>query len=265
MPGVDLVLPDFTYLRENADRVEAILLTHAHEDHAGGLAFLLRDISVPIYGSALSLALARNRIEEAGMLDRTELIPVDRRRAPPDRADRLPVHPGHALGARTASRSRSSRPRARSSTPATSSSTSRRSTAAAPTSRCSARSRAATAASGCCMSDSTNAERPGFTPSESTVGAAMRVAVPRAPRQAVHRRELRVAPAPGAAGRAGRDRATAARSRSSGGRCCRTSRWRASAASSTCPTYGGDRHRGGAQATRPARSASSAPARRASR
>ena len=58
MPGVDLVLPDFTYLRENADRVEAILLTHAHEDHAGGIAFLLRDISVPVYGSALSLAMA---------------------------------------------------------------------------------------------------------------------------------------------------------------------------------------------------------------
>ena len=44
MPGVDLVLPDFTYLRDNADRVEAVLLTHAHEDHAGGLAFLLRDV-----------------------------------------------------------------------------------------------------------------------------------------------------------------------------------------------------------------------------
>ena len=58
MPGVDLVLPDFTYLRENADRVEAVFLTHAHEDHAGGLAFLLRDIEVPIYGSRLSLALA---------------------------------------------------------------------------------------------------------------------------------------------------------------------------------------------------------------
>ena len=76
MPGVDLVLPDFTYLRDNADRVEGVFLTHAHEDHAGGLAFLLRDISVPIYGSPLSLGLARNRIEEAGMLNRTELIPV---------------------------------------------------------------------------------------------------------------------------------------------------------------------------------------------
>ncbi len=76
MPGIDLVLPDFTYLRDNAERVEAVLLTHAHEDHAGGLAFLLRDVSVPIYGSALSLSLARNRIEEAGMLERTELVEV---------------------------------------------------------------------------------------------------------------------------------------------------------------------------------------------
>src|SRR3989442_286499 len=94
MPGVDLVLPDFTYLRENADRVEAILLTHAHEDHAGAIAFLLRDVSVPVYGSALSLALARNRIEEAGMLDRTELIPVadgERRRIGPVDCQFIPV------------------------------------------------------------------------------------------------------------------------------------------------------------------------------
>ena len=76
MPGVDLVLPDFTYLRENADRVEGVVLTHAHEDHAGGLAYLLRDISVPIYGTRLSLGLARGRIEEAGTLDRTEFVPV---------------------------------------------------------------------------------------------------------------------------------------------------------------------------------------------
>ncbi len=77
MPGVDLVLPDFSYLRENADRIEGVVLTHGHEDHAGGLSFLLAEVApVPIYGSALSLGLARNRIEEAGMLDRTELIPV---------------------------------------------------------------------------------------------------------------------------------------------------------------------------------------------
>jgi ribonuclease J len=76
MPGIDLVLPDFTYLLENADRVEACVLTHGHEDHVGGLSFLLRDLEVPIYGSALTLGLARNRIEEAGLLGRTELHPV---------------------------------------------------------------------------------------------------------------------------------------------------------------------------------------------
>jgi ribonuclease J len=76
MLGIDLVLPDFTYLRENADRIVGCIATHGHEDHVGGLSFLLRELSFPIYGSALTLGLARNRIEEAGLLDRTELIPV---------------------------------------------------------------------------------------------------------------------------------------------------------------------------------------------
>src|SRR5215510_5276418 len=76
MPGIDLVLPDFTYLRDNAERVVGCVATHGHEDHVGGLSFLLRELSFPIYGSALTLGLARNRIEEAGVLDRTELIPV---------------------------------------------------------------------------------------------------------------------------------------------------------------------------------------------
>jgi ribonuclease J len=76
MPGVDLVLPDFTWLRENADRVEACVLTHGHEDHVGALSYLLRDLRFPIYGSALTLGLARNRIEEAGLLERTTLIEV---------------------------------------------------------------------------------------------------------------------------------------------------------------------------------------------
>ena len=76
MPGVDLVLPDFSWLRDNAERVEACVLTHGHEDHVGALPFLLRDLRFPIYGSALTLGLARNRIEEAGLLGRTQLIPV---------------------------------------------------------------------------------------------------------------------------------------------------------------------------------------------
>jgi ribonuclease J len=94
MLGVDLVLPDFTYLRDNADRVEGAIITHGHEDHMGGLSYLLRELSFPLYGSALTLGLARNRIEEAGLLDRTELIPVsdgERRRIGPFDVEFIPV------------------------------------------------------------------------------------------------------------------------------------------------------------------------------
>ena len=76
MHGIDLVLPDFTWLRDNAERIVGLVATHGHEDHVGGLSFLLRELSFPIYGTALTLGLARNRIEEAGLLGRTELIPV---------------------------------------------------------------------------------------------------------------------------------------------------------------------------------------------
>jgi ribonuclease J len=76
MHGIDLVLPDFTFLRENADRIVGCVATHGHEDHVGGLQFLLRELSFPIYGSKVTLGLARNRIEEAGLLKKTDLITV---------------------------------------------------------------------------------------------------------------------------------------------------------------------------------------------
>jgi ribonuclease J len=94
MPGIDLVLPDFTYIRDNADRLEGCILTHGHEDHCGGLAYLLREVSFPIYGSALTLGLARSRIEEAGLLGRTKLVPVadgERRRIGPFDVEFIPV------------------------------------------------------------------------------------------------------------------------------------------------------------------------------
>jgi ribonuclease J len=94
MPGIDLVLPDFTYLRENAERVEGCIVTHGHEDHCGALSFLLREMSFPIYGSELSLGLARSRIEESGLLDRTEFIAVhdgERRRIGPFDVEFIPV------------------------------------------------------------------------------------------------------------------------------------------------------------------------------
>jgi ribonuclease J len=94
MPGVDLVLPEFTYLRERADRVDGIVLTHGHEDHTGGLAYLLRDLQAPIYGSELTVGLARHRVEEAGMGHRTEFIAVkdgERRRIGPCEVEFIPV------------------------------------------------------------------------------------------------------------------------------------------------------------------------------
>jgi ribonuclease J len=94
MPGVDLVLPDFTWLRERGDTIVGCIVTHGHEDHHGGLSFLLRDLSFPLIGSALSLALARNRIEEAGLLDRTEMIVVgdrERRQIGPFDLEFIPV------------------------------------------------------------------------------------------------------------------------------------------------------------------------------
>ncbi len=94
MPGVDLVLPDFTYLRDNADRVEACVLTHGHEDHVGGLSFLLRELEVPTYGSALTLGLARSRIEEAGLMHRTQMHAVrdgERRQIGPFDVEFIPV------------------------------------------------------------------------------------------------------------------------------------------------------------------------------
>ena len=94
MPGIDLVLPDLSYLRDHADAVEAVVLTHGHEDHTGGLAFLLRDLAVPVYGSALTLGLARNRVEEAGLVDRATFIEVvdgERRPIGPFDVEFIPV------------------------------------------------------------------------------------------------------------------------------------------------------------------------------
>ena len=99
MLGIDLVLPDFSYLHENADRIVGCIVTHGHEDHVGGLAFLLRELSFPIYGSALTLGLASNRIGEAGLARSHRVDPGARRRAAADRADRCRVHPRHPLGA----------------------------------------------------------------------------------------------------------------------------------------------------------------------
>jgi ribonuclease J len=76
MLGVDVVLPDFTWLLERADDIVGCVATHGHEDHVGGLSYLLREASFPVFGTELTLGLARGRIEEAGLLGRTDLNPV---------------------------------------------------------------------------------------------------------------------------------------------------------------------------------------------
>ena len=65
--GVDIVTPDFTYLIENRAHVRALLLTHGHEDHIGGVPFFLSELNVPVYGSAFTLALVERRLDEQSL------------------------------------------------------------------------------------------------------------------------------------------------------------------------------------------------------
>jgi ribonuclease J len=71
--GVDLVIPDISYLKQHRSMVRGIVLTHGHEDHIGALQYILRDLNVPIYGTRFTLALVKKRIEEAGLLSSTTL------------------------------------------------------------------------------------------------------------------------------------------------------------------------------------------------
>jgi len=76
MLGVDIVIPDFTYLIENRDKVRGIFLTHGHEDHIGALPFLLRELKVPVYGTRLTLGFVKDKLKEHGLDTEIELIAI---------------------------------------------------------------------------------------------------------------------------------------------------------------------------------------------
>ncbi|HBQ26186.1 MAG TPA: ribonuclease J, partial [Syntrophomonas sp.] len=62
--GIDIVIPDITYLLENKEKVKAVLLTHGHEDHVGALPYLLKEMNVPVYGSRLTLGIVEGKLKE---------------------------------------------------------------------------------------------------------------------------------------------------------------------------------------------------------
>jgi ribonuclease J len=171
MYGVDIILPDFRWLIDRRDKVDAIVLTHGHEDHTGSLRYLVKDVNVPIYGSALTLGFARHRLSEAKVAQDLTFIEVadgERRRIGPFEVEFIPVThsvpSAHALAFHTKVGV------------IVHSGDFKLDLMPIDGRRTDVNRLAALGDEGVTLllADSTNAEEPGFTPSESSVGTALR-------------------------------------------------------------------------------------------
>ena len=180
MLGIDIVLPDFSYVAERSDRLEAIILTHGHEDHIGALPYLLREVGTQaeVWGTRLTLGMVKSKLDEHGLLSHVDLVEIDPEgdavEVGPFRAEfarvthsvpdavAVALHTDHGTIVHTGDFKLDADP------------IDGRATDLARLGRL------GDAGVAVLMADSTNAERPGVTPSERTVGVALREIVKQA-------------------------------------------------------------------------------------